>query len=80
MVINTIRGLHARENKVNWKKFEEALIKLTPQGKTKMIVDQQLKEIKTLEGFTDKGKYMTVTAFDYKKRAFDKSKAPAPFQ
>lgn len=61
----------------SWKQVDAALTKLIPTGKPKILVDPQLKQVKTLEQLQDGGKYMSITAADFAK--IDKSKVPAAF-
>ena len=61
----------------SWKQVTTATTALIPTGKPKMILDQNLNEIKSLDQFQDKEKYLSITAFDFKK--LDKAKLPNGF-
>lgn len=61
-----------------WKQINEFMNQMQPTGKQKLLVDQSMKEIKTMEEITDGGKYMAITAFD--KGKLDQAKIPAAFQ
>ncbi|KAI8914275.1 hypothetical protein EDD86DRAFT_198932 [Gorgonomyces haynaldii] len=75
---------HAGETVVlNAKKFpsmkqvNDLTLKMTPSGKPKLLLRQDLTPVSELKDFTD-GKYLVITAFDRSK--LDEAKVPAKFR
>ncbi|KAJ3329948.1 hypothetical protein HDU76_006779 [Blyttiomyces sp. JEL0837] len=60
------------------KQLSEQTTKFTPPGKPKMILDQSMNEIKSLDQVEDGGKYLVITTFD--KAKLDDSKIPKAFR
>ncbi|KAI8808662.1 hypothetical protein BJ742DRAFT_808218 [Cladochytrium replicatum] len=60
------------------KHVNEFAIKMIPTGKAKLILDQNLKEVTSLDELVDGQKYLAITTFD--RKSLDEAKIPVGFR